>query len=123
MKVFKTKWFAKWADKDNITDESLFKAIIEMNNGLIDANLGGNVYKKRIAKKDKGKSGSTRTILAFKIDDKAFYIYGFAKNKKDNVDIKELEALKLLAAEFLNYTDKKLFKALEKGELMEIKND
>ncbi|MFN8577938.1 MAG: type II toxin-antitoxin system RelE/ParE family toxin [Candidatus Sericytochromatia bacterium] len=120
MRIFKTKWFNKWSIKECIDDNSLCNAIKEIENGLIDADLGANVYKKRIAKKGKGKSSSVRTILAFKINNKSFYMYGFAKNKMDNINNKELEALKLLASILLNYSDKQIEIALEKGELVEI---
>jgi hypothetical protein len=35
-----------------------------MANGLIDADLGGGIVKKRIALPGQGKRGSTRTLLA-----------------------------------------------------------
>lgn len=120
MKIFKTKWFNKWAIKENLTDEVLILAVKEMNEGLIDANLGSNVYKKRISKKGQGKSGSTRTILAFRIDDKAFFIYGFSKSKKDNISNKELEALKILSQDLLNYDNEKIIQSLMKNELLEV---
>lgn len=120
MRIFKTKWFNKWSIKESIDDKSLFNSIKEIENGLIDADLGANIYKKRIAKKGKGKSSSVRTILAFKINNRSFYMYGFAKNKRNNISNKELEALKLLASILLNYNDNEIKLALEKGELVEI---
>jgi len=78
MRIFKNKVFSKWAAKERVSDKALKAAIQEIGNGLVDANLGGNVYKKRVAIGGKGKSGGVRTILAFKVDDKAFFIYGFA---------------------------------------------
>jgi hypothetical protein len=94
MKVFKNTAFHDWTKKLDISDKVLNEAIKEINLGRYDANLGGNVYKKRIPLGNKGKSSGARTILAFKADDKAFFIYGFAKNKKENVDEKELQGLK-----------------------------
>lgn len=76
--------------------------------------------KKRIPLGNKGKSGGARTILAFKINDKAFFIYGFAKNKKDNVDEKELKALKRLAKIYLNLTDEELARSVLRGELIKL---
>lgn len=65
MLIFKTRWFHKWANREGISDDTLEKSVIEMNQGLIDANLGGNVYKKRIGISGRGKSSSVRTLLAF----------------------------------------------------------
>jgi len=62
MRIFKLKLFHKWADKEGLIDESLIKAIKEMEQGLIDADLGGHVYKKRVGIKGRGKRGGVRTF-------------------------------------------------------------
>jgi len=108
MLIYKTRWFHKWAARQGVSDQLLKRAIIEMNRGLIDANLGGNVFKKRIGIHGRGKSASTRTLLAFKERECAFFIYGFAKNERDNVDDLELKALKTYARELLGYSEMEL---------------
>ncbi len=120
MRAFKVKGFAKWASGECLDDDALASAVIEMEQGLIDARLGGQVVKKRVALPGRGKRGSTRTLIAFKQGDKAFFIYGFAKNERANVSDKELRALKLLAKELLNYTAPALAEATKAGELIEI---
>jgi hypothetical protein len=120
MRIFKTKWFTKWALKEDLKDNILLEAIKEMEQGLIDANLGSNVFKKRIAKEGHGKSGSTRTIIAFKINNKAFFMFGFAKNQKDNINQKELKALKDYASILLNLTNEEIKKAIEDNEFTEV---
>jgi len=97
MRIFKTRLFSKWARQEGILDDSLRRAICEMDEGLIDANLGSSVYKKRIAVDGRGKRGGVRTLLAYKLEDGAFFIYGFAKNARGNISSKELKALKQLA--------------------------
>ena len=79
MRIFKTKLFHQWASKEGLNDAALCRAVDEIERGLIDANLGGRVFKKRVAIQGRGKSGGLRTLLAFKHEDKAFFIYGFAK--------------------------------------------
>ena len=49
MQAFKTKAFARWARRDGLRDDLLTVAVAEMQSGLIDADLGGSVCKKRIA--------------------------------------------------------------------------
>lgn len=120
MRIFKTKAFSKWSDGERLSDSDLAAAVQEMEQGLIDAILGGNVYKKRVAVGNKGKSGGVRTLLAFKLNDKAFFLYGFTKKQRANVNTKELKALKLLAAELLAYSDRSLMQAINAGELIEI---
>ncbi len=120
MQAFKTKAFARWADGEGLGDEALAAAVAEMQQGLIDARLGGQVVKKRVALPGRGKRGSIRTLVAFRQGDKAFFVYGFAKNQRGNINDKELRALKLLAKELLNYPAASLARAMKAGELIEI---
>lgn len=121
MRVFKDKQFHKWAVKEGLTDEIMAYAVAEMEKGLIDADLGGNVYKKRVARPGQGKRGSTRTIVAFKINERAFFIYGFSKSDKDNINKEELAALKRYAALLFSYSEKQIELALKVKDLMEVK--
>lgn len=59
--------------------------------------------------------------MAFKLKDKAFFLYGFAKNQHESIDVKELKALKLLAKHLLAYDSKALEKAKNAQELMEVR--
>lgn len=123
MQVFKTRAFARWAGTDGLGDAALASAVAEMERGLIDAHLVGQVVKKRVALPGRGKRGGARTLLAFKQGEKAFFVYGFAKNERSNISDKELKALKLLAKELLNYPAASLTKAIKAGELIEIEVD
>ena len=123
MRVFKTRWFHRWARKEKLSDEALASAAREMEQGLVDADLGGNVYKKRVALPGRGKSGSTRTIVAYRVQDKAFYIYGFAKNKRANIDDEELKVFKAVARDLLEHNDSVLKRLVKEGELYEVMND
>ena len=120
MQIFLTKWFSRWAANEGLLEQALRDAVSEMEQGLIDANLGGHVVKKRIGVGGRGKSGGVRTILAFQIKGKAFFLYGFAKNQRDNINAKELQALKKMAAHLLAYDRKALDKAIEMQELIEV---
>jgi len=121
MRIYKSKWFNKWADKEGLKDKALIDAVKEMEDGLIDADLGGNVYKKRAAIEGQGKSGGLRTILAFKVGDQAFFMFGFSKNAQDNINTKELKTLKRLAKELLGYNAPQLKKAVNAGSFIEVK--
>ena len=98
----------------------LATAVAEMNRGLVDAHLGGQVVKKRVAPPGRGKRGGARTVVAFKQGEKAFFVYGFAKNERANVSAKERKALRLFAKELLSYPAATLIKAIKAGELIEI---
>jgi len=120
MRVFKIKAFGRWARKQTLGDKELNAAILEITDGLYDANLGGNLYKKRVATQGQGKRGSTRTLIAFKKKDKAFFIYGFDKGTRSNITDKEESALKIFGNTLLDWSDKELDKRIKKGELIEI---
>jgi hypothetical protein len=121
MRVFKNKSFARFARKAQITDAVLCGAIADASRGLIDADLGGGVVKQRIARKGGGKSGGFRTIILFRLRERAFFVHGFAKNEKDNIRDDELAAFKMLAVEVMTYDDEALARAMANGTLMEVK--
>ena len=123
MRIFKNKAFSKWASKENLDDESLSLSVKEMDNGLIGADLGSHVYKKRIAIAGRGKSGGVRTLLVYMAGTTAYFIYGFAKNVRENIKDNELKGLKTYAGILLNYSDKELNQAVKTGALIEVIND
>lgn len=120
MRIFKNKTFTRWAAKEGLNDEALIQAVDEIEQGLVDANLGGHVYKKRVALPGRGKSAGVRTVLAYQTGEKVFFIYGFAKNTRANIDADELKALKMLAKVLLAYSDQELDQAVAKDVLSEV---
>tara|TARA_B100000929_G_scaffold200319_1_gene159104 strand:+ start:490 stop:864 length:375 start_codon:yes stop_codon:yes gene_type:complete len=121
IRIYRLKWFKRWASKEGLSDSVLKLAITEMQQGLVDADLGANVYKKRVPLLGQGKSGSLRTLIAFQVDNKAFFIYGFSKSTRSNISVKEMKSLKLLAKELLNYSEEKLKKAIDSGSIEEVR--
>ena len=120
MSVYKTKEFARFARKVKLTAQALTNAAAEVADGKFDADLGGGVFKQRIAREGGGKSGGFRTLLVYKKDKHTFFVYGFAKNQQANISVKELSALKRLAEEMLSFSDAHIAKAEAAGELIEV---
>ena len=120
VRIFKTKSFHRWAAREGLSDEALRIAIAEIVDGLVDADLGGHVYKKRVPLGNRGKSRAMRTLIAYRRGDKAFFIYGFDKSERGNINQKERRALRRLAVELLDYREQSLKKALETKELIEV---
>ena len=120
MRIFKTRLFAKWAFKENVNDELLRQAVREIEQGFIEADLGGYVYKKRIALKGHGKRGGARSIIAYKAASRTFFIFGYAKNERSNMTTEERKIAKTLAAELLSYSAEQLKKLVKDGKLMEV---
>jgi hypothetical protein len=119
-RVFKTRSFSRWQRKADLSNTALCEAVAEMENGLIDAVLGGGVVKKRVALPGRGKRGSARTLLATNLGDRWFFVFGFEKNERENISTPELEALRKLAADLLTLTTSALASLLHQGALGEI---
>jgi hypothetical protein len=115
VRIFKNRWFAKFAKDEGISDEKLCKAVKDAENGLIDADYGGGVIKQRIARLHEGKSGGYRSIIFYYRGDKAFFVYGFPKNAQDNITKADVKEYKELAKITFALCDEKLEKLIQTG--------
>ena len=120
MKKLKTKWFTKWAKKNDIADQHLNEAVQNIESELSAVNLGANIYKVRISRKGSGKSGGFRTILVFKASERAVFLFGFAKNEQDNISKTELAMFKKLGKDLLLLNQQELKTAIKSNALQEI---
>lgn len=120
MRIFTNKWFGRFAKRENIDDRTLLDAVWNAEVGKIDADYGGGVIKQRVARTHEGKSGGYRTIILFRKGDKAFFVYGFAKNAMDNIDKADLMGFKKLAKVMLSLSDTQLETMLARREIGEI---
>lgn len=123
MATYKTRWFERWANKQGLNAAALCEAVREMQAGLFEADLGGGLLKKRIARPGEGKRGGFRSLVATNKGDRWVFIYGFSKSERSNIDKDEQEALKKLAAHLLALTPAAMAKAGDDGELMEVNCD
>jgi len=121
-RIFKTRPFARWMRKNRLTDTSLRKAVREMQDGLIDARLGGHLLKKRIALPGQGKRGSARSIVATRMAGVWVFLFGFNKNERDSLDPDELEALRGIAEIYLSLDAAQLDLLARTDELSEVRH-
>ena len=119
-RVFKTRTFARWCRKATLPDAILCAAVNEMAAGLIDADLGGRVYKKRVPVPGRGKRGGARTLVGSNLGDRWFFLFGFEKNDRATVDVRELATLQKIAAVLLALDTTLLGRSVAEGELVEI---
>ena len=122
-RVFKTRHFCRWMRKTELSDLVLCHAVAEMAQGLIETDMGGSVVKKRIALPGRGKSGSARTLIATNKGNSWFFLFGFEKNERTNVSVKELEALQEIATDLLKHSTSQLDSLVATKHLQEICND
>ena len=121
MQPFKTKAFARFANREGLEDAALCEAVGRAKRGLVDADLGGGVIKQRIARQGGGRSGGFRTIVLFRRGETAFFVYGFAKSDRENLRPDELATFRLLADEYLALDRAGLAAAQSVGAIIEVK--
>lgn len=121
--ILKRKDFARWQAGEKLSDAALCKAVKEMEAGLIDADLGGFLYKKRVARPGGGKSGGYRTLLSARMGDRYVFLHGFPKRDKANISLSEKKALQFAGKVFLELSGEALLQALKSGVLVEVHDE
>ena len=122
MSLYKTRPFSRLAKKAGISDAALKAAVEEMREGIIHANLGGNVYKQRVAIEGRGKRGGSRVIVAANLQDRWIFVHCYSKNDKGNISREEETAFKEFARIYLNLSKKTIQTAVERG-ILEVLHD
>jgi hypothetical protein len=121
VRAFKVKGFARFQRRERIADAVLVRAVRSAEEGLVDADLGGGLLKQRVARPGQGKSGGFRTVIAYRRGDRAIFLFGFAKNERDNVDGDELDELKAVARRFLALSEDQIEALIAAHEMMEVR--
>jgi len=111
MRVFKNKWFARWARLEDVPDSVLLQAATEIVAGQVEADLGGCLFKKRLAREGSGKRGGYRVLIGYK-----------KPNARANISDKEKEALSLVAEAFVSATDGQVGLLLKAGSIVEVQH-
>jgi hypothetical protein len=123
VRIFKTKWLARFARRERIDDQSLRAAIERAEQGLIDADLGGGLIKQRVARPGRGRSSGYRMIVAYRVKHRAIFLLGFAKNERENIEDNELLSLREIAERWLAADGTRIQKEIGLGNLQEINHD
>jgi len=120
MRIFKTKWFNRWARSEKISDSMLKDAVNEIESGLHDGNLGAWLIKKRVARPGEGKRSGYRTLISFRVGQRSIFVFGFPKNERGNIKKPQEEIFKKLSKDFQGVTAKKINELLQQGHLIEV---
>jgi hypothetical protein len=121
LRIFKTRWFDRFARKEKMRDAVLVEAAVRAERGLLDADLGGGVIKQRIARPGHGKSGGYRTIIFFRRGERAVFAYGFAKSDRANIDADEEQQFREAARHVLRLTEEQIAKLIDSGDFVEVR--
>lgn len=118
-----TRAFARFARKERVPGAALAQAIVRLGEGSIDADLGGGLFKQRVARPGQGRSGGWRTIIVYRAGDRAIFVHGFAKSAKSSLSLKEMVELKRLANLILAMNAKDVRVMIENGDWIEVDED
>jgi hypothetical protein len=113
----------RYIRKEQIALKALREAIARAERGLVDAKLGSGLIKQRVARAGKGRSAGYRTIIAYRRADMAFFLYGFAKSERENIEEDELRFARELGDALLTATEEGIATSTKLGELEEIAYD
>ena len=123
MRIFKSKTFTRDAKRFGLKDADLLAAVSAAERGLVDADLGGGVFKQRIAREGEGKSAGFRTIVLLKSGERAFFVFVFAKSEQENIKKSDLATFRNLASALFALDDLALKKAVTAGSLIEVSGE
>ena len=98
----------------------MLEAIYNLEKGLSVADLGGNLYKIRVKRGNRGKSSGFRTIVVYKKEDRAIFLYGFGKSEKANIEASELLYFKKLGSDLLLLDINQLKDSIEQQILFDL---
>ncbi|MCL2804754.1 MAG: type II toxin-antitoxin system RelE/ParE family toxin [Treponema sp.] len=120
MRIFKNKWFHRFANKEGISDSELKEVAKHLESGQYYADLGGSVYKMQLARPNEGKSGGFRVLVFCKIEERILFHYGFPKSVMDNINRKELKIMKRQAKAFFILSNEQIDGQIANADLFEI---
>lgn len=123
IRIYKNRWFAKFASREGISDATLVRAVDQANRGLLDADLGGGLIKQRVAREGGGKCGGYRTLVFFRHEERAIFAFGFAKSDKANLSAAELKVYKQAAKIVLALTQAQIDTEVREERLFEVNDD
>ena len=114
--------------KERLPDAILCRAARDVVAGVLgagEADLGGGLFKKRLARPGSGKSGGYRVIVAYRPPrtERVLFTYAFAKNAAATVTQQGQEALTKAAAAFLAADDRHISALLASDDVREVECD
>jgi hypothetical protein len=116
LRVFASKPFMRFARRFGIGDAELWQAV----NENYDADLGGGVFKFRLARQGEGTSGGARAIVAMKVGQRVVLMFGFEKKDLANIKTDELRAFRKAAHVYLGYSEEEMTAIVRDKSLSEI---
>ena len=116
LRVFAFKDVARFARKFQISAEGIWDTVRSQP----DADLGGGLYKYRIARPGEGSRGGGRVLIALKIGSRAILMFAWEKKDMENIKPNEVKAFRGVARLYLGYSDAQMDSLVKDRVLVEI---
>jgi hypothetical protein len=116
LRVFASKPFMRFARRFGICDEALWETV----NGACDADLGGGLFKYRLARDGEGSSGGASALIALKVGQRAVLMFGFEKKDQQNIKLDELRGYRKAVKIYLGYSEQEMSAIVKQKALIEI---
>ncbi len=116
LRVFAFKDVVRFARKFHISDDGIWSVVRSQP----DADLGGGLYKYRIARPGEGSRGGGRVLIALKFGSRAILMFAWEKSNMENIKHNELKAYRDVAKMYLGYSDLQMTKLVNDRVLVEI---
>lgn len=123
LRLFKTAWFARFSEKESIENEMLWSVVERLERGLVDADLGGGVFKQRMSRSKTDRAKGLRVIILYRHGDKAFFMYGYLKSKLTNIRQDERAQFKEAAKWLLSLSNSQIELLKDRRQLNEVFRD
>lgn len=125
VRVFLVPQVAKLMRKERLPETALCGTARDVLAGTLrvgEADLGGGLFKKRVARPGGGKRGGYRVIVAYKPPrtERVLFTYAFAKNAASTLTPQGHEALAKVAKAFVGSDDGQVAKLLASQDVIEV---
>jgi hypothetical protein len=123
LRIFKTRWFARYARRARLADRGLIEAVERAGRGEIVADHGAGIIEQRVARPGSGLAGDFRLLMAYRPGHRALFLYGFEKRERVPITPDEWLSLHEIGAAWLAADAARIDGALKDGEVQEVRDD
>lgn len=122
-RIYRTRSVTRWMERERLKDGDVVKAVREMAAGLIDADLGGGLLKKRVPLPGRGKRGGARLAVMVDGCGRWIFLFGYAKSERSDLDREEWAGLRDLGVSLFSLDEAGWNLAVKRGILTEVNGD
>lgn len=120
MRVFKSNHFIRYARSQGLTDDELWHATTRAVHPDLDLCLGEGLFRQRIPRPATRHRLGYCSILTYRTSGCAVVLYGFPRNKPDELDAGEVMTFRALVDQFVRLGDDDIATLTAHGKFIEV---